>query len=585
MSGNDSEEMIYEECLDADEEDNIELSLKKIEDFRLEPLESKRITRCKKCRRLKFGHPKPFGESNCLLDIIEDDTKLREDDEEKNKLRLEQRRKRKGSDELYKVKDEKKVQTHSGSDDEDQEVIERLNLLKKLKEKAEKEEKKRRKLSEINKSITLLEDKAEKNDHIKEKTTKNSKEEEMKKNDEDKKEIEKKKLIEEQKKKRREEERKQEEERRKLKDRDSFIRRQQEEHNYWRGRNSSRWGSEPPFDQYPQHHSHYHHEEYRQEDRRSTRSRRRSSSLLSRKSERDRGERYREERDRGERGNESRKMEEVLERIVSREEENRKIPEVPTWTKDMSCQAWIKEVEMWAESNAKPEKKAQALIEAIKKMEAQKGLKEFIINEIVEDLDFDRKAKDVVERILSKVKEFCNESQWTRMIKLANDFKNFARKSGDDNKEYVEKFSKLETQLRNEKVKLPNTFLTGILLKESRFEQIRKENLMATIDMNDDAKVLKEMKRKIRDFKAIEDDSKKDPLETLFGERGRSTERKGSWQDRNRGFRSKSRSDSERRYRNDNSRRKSWRERHPSYKSLLGAEKLQREPSTVKSLF
>ena len=73
-----SEEMAFEQYIDVDEEDHIELSLD-IEDFRKEPIESKKVARCKHCRRLKFGHPKPFGESNCHLDIIDDDDLLRED--------------------------------------------------------------------------------------------------------------------------------------------------------------------------------------------------------------------------------------------------------------------------------------------------------------------------------------------------------------------------------------------------------------------------------------------------------------------------------------------------------------------------
>ena len=75
-----SEEMAFEQYIDVDEEDHIELSLD-IEDFRKEPIESKKVARCKHCRRLKFGHPKPFVESNCHLDIIDDDDLLREDDE------------------------------------------------------------------------------------------------------------------------------------------------------------------------------------------------------------------------------------------------------------------------------------------------------------------------------------------------------------------------------------------------------------------------------------------------------------------------------------------------------------------------
>ena len=132
------------------------------------------------------------------------------------------------------------------------------------------------------------------------------------------------------------------------------------------------------------------------------------------------------------------------------------------------------------------------------------------------------------------------------MLKLASDFKTFSRNQNDDNKEYVSKFSKLDTQLKNEKVVLPNIFLTGILLNKSNLSQEKKENLMATIKMDDKESVLKEMKKNIRDFKAMEKDSAKDPKETFYGQNWVSSSR-NRYQSR-----SKTRSESERRYRKDN---------------------------------
>ena len=122
------------------------------------------------------------------------------------------------------------------------------------------------------------------------------------------------------------------------------------------------------------------------------------------------------------------------------------------------------------------------------------------------------------------------------MMKLTKDFKDFTRKIDEDNKDYVARFSKLETQLKNEKIKLPNSFLTGILLKESKFDQIKKENLMATINMEDEDNILKEMKKKIRDFRAIENCAATEPKETLFGGR------RGSFYNRSRSFSGNSRS-------------------------------------------
>ena len=202
---------------------------------------------------------------------------------------------------------------------------------------------------------------------------------------------------------------------------------------------------------------------------------------------------------------------------MNQNDASRKLPEVPIWTKDMTFQAWKRSVQIWAKVECKAVKKYQALIESLKKNEEQKGLKEMIITNIVEDLEFDVEIDDVVERILSKVEEFSDESHWTRMLNLAKKFKRFKQNQGEGNREYVQRFGKLEMELKNEKVKLPNSFLTGLLLIESNFDQNKKETIMATIDMENEETVLKKVKKKICDDEAVKEKND-DPKETLFGD-------------------------------------------------------------------
>ena len=40
------------------------------------------------------------------------------------------------------------------------------------------------------------------------------------------------------------------------------------------------------------------------------------------------------------------------------------------------------------------------------------GLKEMVETDILEDLGFDKREKDVIKNILKKVKIFCEESRW-----------------------------------------------------------------------------------------------------------------------------------------------------------------------------
>ena len=55
-----------------------------------------KMERCKHCRRLKLGHPKPFGEKECKLEPIEKEDELKKDDEEK--LKNEARKRSRSTD-------------------------------------------------------------------------------------------------------------------------------------------------------------------------------------------------------------------------------------------------------------------------------------------------------------------------------------------------------------------------------------------------------------------------------------------------------------------------------------------------------
>ena len=103
------------------------------------------------------------------------------------------------------------------------------------------------------------------------------------------------------------------------------------------------------------------------------------------------------------------------------------------------------------------------MIEMLKKDEKRKGMKEMIVSEVVENREFNYKDENVIENILEKIKDFTEESEWTRNVALAKDFENFCQKDGESNRDYIGRFSNLETKLRNEKAGISNMFLAGRL--------------------------------------------------------------------------------------------------------------------------
>ena len=112
----------------------------------------------------------------------------------------------------------------------------------------------------------------------------------------------------------------------------------------------------------------------------------------------------------------------VVREISDKRRDDKKLDPPPSWDETMSPEAWARHVRIWNKAEVKPYRKAQALIEDLKKNEKRKGLKEMIVNEIVENADFDLESNEVIEKIISKVKDFLQDSRWSRTIILANEF-------------------------------------------------------------------------------------------------------------------------------------------------------------------
>ena len=112
-----------------------------IEELNKETIDSKKIVRCRKCRRMKFGHPLPWGEKNCELNRINDDEELRKDDLTKNMQRQVMRRNKKKPDNTKKEIEDRK-RKEDKKDSKLKSLIKERKRIKEMLERSEKEKNK-----------------------------------------------------------------------------------------------------------------------------------------------------------------------------------------------------------------------------------------------------------------------------------------------------------------------------------------------------------------------------------------------------------------------------------------------------------
>ena len=199
-------------------------------------------------------------------------------------------------------------------------------------------------------------------------------------------------------------------------------------------------------------------------------------------------------------------------------EDDKKIDPVPTWEESTSFQGWKKEILIWSKARGRPERKTQMLLEYLKK-DPRKGLKELAVNEFIENDQFSFEDESALSVILNKIGDFIDESKWNKTIKLVKDFKNFKQEESENNKEFVTRFTTMETRMKNVGTELPKLWLAAELVTRSKLNKLQKHNVLSTVDTEDDVNILKIIKKKLKDLDACE--SEEEPKRTLYTEQPR----------------------------------------------------------------
>ena len=456
--GNKGGEGLEDDMLNEEEVEEATMEIHEIEG---EPEDSKKVKRCTACRRMVFAHKGMVGKK-CNLERIEDNVELEKDDKTKNEIRVKKRA-------IIKKLKEKEDEERKLAEEKEK-AIEKLKDIKaknkELKEANDADERKlkmRKETDELEKEIQMEEEKQKKIMEKKDKDEKKDKHKDEEYRSRDKREKKGNGDQSRRESSRRKDGRSRESSRRldsrprieSSRRQDCRPRESSRRLDVSRRRNRSRKGSDDSRNS------------SRRLDNRSERGNQRRS--ISRRSGRDHSRRR---ENRGRRSpsrtkecsrifqDETRGMDKLQETFANsvveaiskiNEHGDRGKEPPPTWEKTISFAGWRRSVEIWAESNLKPSKKANMLLELLKKDTDHCGLKEMVIQEIIENEEFDYKNEEVISEILDKIESFVEESKWTKNVKLAKELMEFKQNSDEDLIKYIMRFTAMEAKLKMRK--------------------------------------------------------------------------------------------------------------------------------------
>ena len=76
-------------------------------------------------------------------------------------------------------------------------------------------------------------------------------------------------------------------------------------------------------------------------------------------------------------------------------------------------------------------------------------------------MSFDKKSGTVIQKVLPKIKEKLGQTDVEKCSGAWMDFINIKQEPGESAKSYLSRFEKVETQLKNVKITVPNKALGG----------------------------------------------------------------------------------------------------------------------------
>ena len=174
---------------------------------------------------------------------------------------------------------------------------------------------------------------------------------------------------------------------------------------------------------------------------------------------------------------------------------NSKNVPVPKWNAGLSFKAWKRNVENWAkEIDITETQKVLNVIESLKANDERK-LKDWIITNIDEDIQgFDHNNQDALKTLLKRMEDKFEESPFKRTKKLWKDLLAFEAIKGETPRQYVERFSMLETRMKTNNCTMSAVLLAHHFLIKAKLPAITVQNILARIKTENNPEILSDVK-------------------------------------------------------------------------------------------
>lgn len=170
---------------------------------------------------------------------------------------------------------------------------------------------------------------------------------------------------------------------------------------------------------------------------------------------------------------------------------------VPEFNLELSYEAWKNCVKTWtSQVIMPPSRQLMMLIESLKNNKERPDLKQWVITSIIEDVEFDKSSNNCIFNLFEKMDKKFSKSTWKMAGEIWKEVLDFKVKEGEDPKKYLERWNILQTRLKNAKCVISPIMLAHHFLNGANLNNLTKQNIQASVDLDDGEKVLDKIKNK-----------------------------------------------------------------------------------------
>ena len=160
----------------------------------------------------------------------------------------------------------------------------------------------------------------------------------------------------------------------------------------------------------------------------------------------------------------------------------------------MTFKVWKQKiVNFKTQSSMNENQKLILILESLKKNTERQDLKDWVIQQIDEDITLDMNQEDVISKLIEKMEGKFEISKWKKTGEIWEELVKFQMKEDKTPKQYLSRFKQLESEIKNAKMTILPQYLGHHFLDRANLDHLTIRSILAMANLYNEEEILKQI--------------------------------------------------------------------------------------------